>query len=58
MVVNVDKSSLCFNEVDDRTKEELTNLFHFQTSNFNEGFKYLGFLLKSNSINNRIGDDY
>lgn len=56
MVINVDKLVLCFNGVQIRIIDELIDVFHFWVLEFNEGFKYLGFLLNQTPINSRIGD--
>jgi hypothetical protein len=40
---------LCFNGLDDMTREELLDTFHFQDSKFSEGFKYLSCMLKPNA---------
>lgn len=52
MEINVDKLVMCFNGVPERVESDTKELYNFQTLNFNDGFKYLGYKLKPNSYGN------
>ena len=49
MEINAENFFICLSGLVKRVEQEHLNLFQFYITNFNEGFKYLGYLLKPNS---------
>jgi hypothetical protein len=53
MEVNMLKSSIVFNEVEEEQIGTILKIFPFQRAAFQGGFKYLGFQLKPNDYRKR-----
>lgn len=49
MEINMQKSTVCFNDLEAEVVQILLLDFSFKEINFKEGFKYIGFLLKVNT---------
>jgi len=49
MEINMQKSTVCFNDLEAELVQILLLDFSFKEINFKEGFKYIGFLLKVNT---------
>ena len=53
MEINMQKSTLAFNKVEEEQVRETLQLFPFHKVDFQDGNKYLGLLLKSNDHRNK-----
>ena len=53
MEINMQKSTLAFNRVEEEQVRETLQLFPFHKVDFQDGNKYLGLLLKSNDHRNK-----
>ena len=53
MEINMQKSTLYFNRVEEEHVRETLQLFPFHKVDFQDGNKYLGLLLKSNDHRNK-----
>ena len=53
MEINMQKSTLTFNRVEEEQVRENLQLFPFHKVDFQDGNKYLGLLLKSNDHRNK-----
>ena len=53
MDINMQKSTLAFNRVEEKQVRETLQLFPFHKVDFQDGNKYLGILLKSNDHRNK-----
>ena len=53
MEINMQKSTLAFNRVEEEQVRETLQLFPFHKVDFQDGNKYLGILLKSNDHRNK-----
>jgi len=58
MVVNMVKSSILFNELEDEMKTQIKDLFRMNYSDLDQGIKYLGFKLEPNDSSMLIGSGY
>jgi hypothetical protein len=59
MVTNANKSSIYFLEVEEGIRHNISGIFNFSTFSLEEGFKYLGFVLKPNNYSvSEIGNGF